>query len=174
MKRVHSTQRRIINRIVFAILVLFVGATLVSGCLDVSWRSADGRRCLLFCNGNLHLTQIERTGPERPTRPMPPIGFYFSTHSVRAWQLSFERPDWGSNSTETYREPEFTQYKFDYVLIPTWLPISAIALVTAFLWWTGRRFPTGYCQNCGYSLYGLTGDVCPECGQPLVKSNPGT
>ncbi|MBO6513042.1 MAG: hypothetical protein JJ974_03650 [Phycisphaerales bacterium] len=43
------------------------------------------------------------------------------------------------------------------------------ALMVGWSWWLirgvkRRRQLTGYCQHCGYSLAGLDGVVCPECG----------
>ncbi|MFQ5805659.1 MAG: hypothetical protein ACE5I3_04330 [Phycisphaerae bacterium] len=32
---------------------------------------------------------------------------------------------------------------------------------------TSRRFPLGYCQNCGYDLTGNVSGRCPECGREI-------
>lgn len=33
--------------------------------------------------------------------------------------------------------------------------------------WMGTKpkYPAGHCQFCGYNLYSLQGDLCPECGK---------
>ena len=52
----------------------------------------------------------------------------------------------------------------DFVLIPTWLPLTIVLAPTAILWYRDRRPPPGRCQQCGYDLTGNTSGVCPECG----------
>ncbi len=43
---------------------------------------------------------------------------------------------------------------------------AAFGLIWSGLIWHRRpRFPAGHCVACGYSLDGLTSDVCPECGE---------
>ena len=36
---------------------------------------------------------------------------------------------------------------------------------SGLIWRRRPRFPAGHCMKCGYSLDGLTNDVCPECGE---------
>jgi hypothetical protein len=44
------------------------------------------------------------------------------------------------------------------------LPLS----VAAFIWWPrGSRFKPWQCQGCGYNLFHLTSNFCPECGKPF-------
>jgi hypothetical protein len=50
------------------------------------------------------------------------------------------------------------------VSVSIWLLWLLIALPTAYLWWRDRRFPSGHCKRCGYSLRGLPEPRCPECG----------
>ena len=53
----------------------------------------------------------------------------------------------------------------DWVLaIPLWMPLIAIAIPTAWLWWRDRRHPSGHCRKCGYDLTGNVTGVCSECG----------
>jgi hypothetical protein len=50
-------------------------------------------------------------------------------------------------------------------LLTVALPLAALSLIIVVV---RRRYwpvyPAGHCQVCGYCLYGLTGDRCPECG----------
>jgi hypothetical protein len=49
-------------------------------------------------------------------------------------------------------------------LIPLWCLLAPIAVGTAVLWWSDRRWPSGRCRRCGYDLTGNVSGVCPECG----------
>jgi hypothetical protein len=55
------------------------------------------------------------------------------------------------------------------VFVPVWMPLAIAAFPTALLWWRGRRYAAGQCQNCGYDLTGNVSGVCPECGTPLKR-----
>ena len=74
-----------------------------------------------------------------------------------------------------------------FVEIPVWMLLLVVAGPTVWLWRTDRRVKPGHCQNCGYDLAGLGGDVgrgeevdsetrptgrkgvCPECGTPTGR-----
>ncbi|OWY68948.1 hypothetical protein B7486_23925 [cyanobacterium TDX16] len=56
--------------------------------------------------------------------------------------------------------------------IPLWLPIMTLAAL-AFLSWYSRikpfvRWPKPCCQHCGYDLRGSVGQLCSECGTPIL------
>ena len=51
--------------------------------------------------------------------------------------------------------------------IAIWLPLFALAILTAILGYLDRRPPKGHCQRCGYDLTGNVSGVCPECGEPI-------
>ena len=57
--------------------------------------------------------------------------------------------------------------------IPLWMPLLALAIPTAILWyWSFGRVRTGACVSCGYNLTGNVSGICPECGTEIagVKS----
>lgn len=48
------------------------------------------------------------------------------------------------------------------LFVPIWLPIMIVAFVA---WYARpRKRHSDCCESCGYSLRGIKGDVCPECG----------
>jgi hypothetical protein len=50
--------------------------------------------------------------------------------------------------------------------IPLWYLVAITAMPSVALWRRSgrRRANVGHCSHCGYSLVGLVGDRCPECG----------
>ena len=55
-------------------------------------------------------------------------------------------------------------YRLHAVLIPHWLIVLILLLVSLRLSWPLlRRVPVGRCVGCGYDLRGSAGG-CPECG----------
>ena len=63
-----------------------------------------------------------------------------------------------------------------FVLLPCAVLLSAYCFLSLrggplFWWrWIRQRFliPKGHCRCCGYNLYGLTENRCPECGKPIT------
>ena len=53
--------------------------------------------------------------------------------------------------------------------LPIWIPLLAMAILTAWLWWRNRnrKHPPGHCQRCGYDLTGNVTGVCSECEEPI-------
>ncbi len=51
--------------------------------------------------------------------------------------------------------------------LPLWLPLVALAVPTAMLWYRDRKPPKGHCQKCGYDLTGNESGRCPECGKAI-------
>ena len=60
------------------------------------------------------------------------------------------------------------------VRLPLWPVVLLVSIVTALLWYCGRRSTrAGHCQRCKYDLTGLApGGKCPECGKGSVISSP--
>ncbi|MFG0299280.1 MAG: hypothetical protein ACF8K1_06750 [Phycisphaerales bacterium JB047] len=48
------------------------------------------------------------------------------------------------------------------MLIPLWAP--ALVLLVLGWWARPKRLGKGQCMMCGYSLAGIAGEDCPECG----------
>ena len=62
------------------------------------------------------------------------------------------------------------------VYIPLWIPLLAVALLTAILFSYSPmrrrvRRKRGLCAHCGYELTGNVSGQCPECGE-MVKTDP--
>jgi hypothetical protein len=62
-----------------------------------------------------------------------------------------------------------------HTVVPYWMPIGAVYLVTAIAWKLRRRLrarerrATGLCEGCGYDLR-ASGERCPECGRPTTNA----
>jgi hypothetical protein len=54
-------------------------------------------------------------------------------------------------------------------VMPLWMPLVPLGVLTAWLWWRDRPLPAGHCQKCGYDLTGDVSGVCPECGTEVKK-----
>lgn len=55
--------------------------------------------------------------------------------------------------------------RYTQLWMPTLLPTLILLAFSAILIVRSRRtYMQGCCVDCGYSLQGLTSDVCPECG----------
>ena len=121
----------------------------------VHWVSRDSRWLISSHDGYM---DIERFTPrfvaDLPLRPGFGTGGFSSGGPV-LW------PFVGSNANCTQ------------ILIPLWLPLLALALPVAFLWYRDRRPPKGRCQSCGYNLTGNTSGLCPECGTEIGDTRKG-
>ena len=51
-----------------------------------------------------------------------------------------------------------------------WIPGVLLFWMTVWAWMRRARIKPGSCSNCGYSLEGLKGNVCPECGEQFGAS----
>lgn len=61
--------------------------------------------------------------------------------------------------------------RVDGVFIPIWsFGVLGMIAVTGFWWFRLRRFEAGNCSTCGYSLEGLMGKACPECGATITHA----
>lgn len=63
------------------------------------------------------------------------------------------------------------QYPVRQLRLPLWVPLAGLSVyaVLQLIGWHRRRIVaqwaiSGRCIKCGYSLYGLTVNRCPECG----------
>jgi len=69
------------------------------------------------------------------------------------------------------------QAKLVHLSIPFWVPMTALAIPTAYLWYLARLRPTeGHCPHCNYNLTGNQSNKCPECGTatPLGSAVPNS
>lgn len=49
-------------------------------------------------------------------------------------------------------------------ILPLWIPILVLGVLTFALFRSDRLGPPGHCPTCRYDLTGNTSGVCPECG----------
>lgn len=88
-------------------------------------------------------------------------GWVVEMYTVRA-PFSYDRAWWalpggagGGSSRGSYK----------VYSVPMIYPIVILGVVLAAVTIRGRRSKReGWCKACGYSLRGIQGDVCPECG----------
>jgi hypothetical protein len=86
-------------------------------------------------------------------------------------RLGFFLPRFGGIPVYEQRIPPgpdgvlYLQVRTLVIVLPCWLLLLPIALLTAVLWWRDRRrFPAGHCTRCGYNLTGNVPGRCLECG----------
>jgi hypothetical protein len=86
--------------------------------------------------------------------PVPHHGIGFPYHGSPRWQ-------WGGFHIALSGK---SQRSMTYLQAPLWAPFFLAAAPTSLMWWRSRRSIPGHCR-CGYSLAGLEGKPCPECGR---------
>jgi len=149
------------------ILLLFISSS-VKPEVSLSKLLVHDVSCSLLDN-RLIITHTKIVGP--PAKPAGGIsicGPLFRSR-VRA------EPVWSPPRMRTVRSIQLTGLEqIQTVDLP--LLYVSIPLVFWSIWllWKVRDafLKDGYCKECGYSLEGLTGDVCPECGSQ-VGANDG-
>jgi len=103
---------------------------------------------------------------------IPKLGFSFHDPSPRepGWKYGFQAPYqiWMNGDPRWWGPPHFGQVlRISYQLE---MPLAYLGAFTVlWSWWLvrgakRRRGLIGCCEHCGYSLEGLDGGVCPECG----------
>lgn len=88
------------------------------------------------------------------------------------WRFDFGTGPIGNNTVQSgsgwWKLPEFHN---DYGIPTVDVPLVYLSVVmVGWSWWLvrgvkRRRRLVGCCVGCGYSLEGLDGGVCPECGE---------
>ncbi len=109
---------------------------------------------------------LRSTGPSIATGATEGIysgGFYAGSGARPYWLISsaFDADHWPRCSLAP---------RDRYIVVPLWLPASALLSLGAYLWFAGRQHRPGYCR-CGYDLTGNTSGRCPECGTPTGGGN---
>ena len=62
-----------------------------------------------------------------------------------------------------------TKDGWNMIVIPLWLPLACVTLLTVVLFTRNRaQRIDGLCRKCGYDLTGNESGVCPECGTPVA------
>ncbi len=98
----------------------------------------------------------------------PPVRMFNCGYSQIAlrelgwWEL----PDMKTVSTlGNVQNPPFTRYDVDFPLAYVSLLLSGLSLWILYVLAVNRALEAeGDCSGCGYSLEGLSGNQCPECG----------
>lgn len=89
---------------------------------------------------------------------------------VSGWEMSVRATRWYGMNGRWWSLPSWHNSPFkDGGIDPEFPMVHPAVLMLGWSLWLmhGRRLQrrTGCCQQCGYSLGGLTSDVCPECGE---------
>ena len=61
---------------------------------------------------------------------------------------------------------------WNMIVIPLWLPLACVSLLTLVLFIRNRPQPLeGFCMECSYDLTGNVSGVCPECGTKIERDS---
>ena len=61
---------------------------------------------------------------------------------------------------------------WNMIVIPLWLPLACVSLLTLVLFIRNRPQPLeGFCIECSYDLTGNVSGVCPECGTKIERDS---
>jgi len=164
-----SKTRRVLKWGGTAVCVMLVGLFFLSLRCCVVWRFSHLHAALVVTNGNAWFTGLFgwRGGGSVIAYPVDwfPAGWHICAAgdsrvylpSDRRWLPVSHHETFGLTDPMTYVE----------FIVPLWMPLLALAVPTAILWWLDRRrIPPGHCQICGYNLTGNVSGRCPECGTP--------
>jgi len=104
--------------------------------------------------GELHI------GLPRPPKSAEGLSISVGAHWPKG--AVYDRAAWGLHWPSLSSPYPWNRW---YLVIPIWIPLTFIAVLTALLGHRARRqIPTGHCWRCGYDLTKNESGVCPECG----------
>ena len=145
--------RRITRWLLLTTSTVVILLWLVSGFVHVLW--GDG--CSYQLEVYLGSLRISWGAPHRGS--FKNMDFYEGVSFRQSWDY-----EWGW-APIPYGEAVNDWY---LIAVPLW-PLAAVACIVILrLYGRGRR-RKGQCGTCGYDLRGNESEVCPECGEPILR-----
>lgn len=127
---------------------------------DVPSNGSVGNRTytdVIFMGGRINIERYPDYQQMGFSAPTPGVHYNFEWHSQKNPSSLRSLSD---SSTIARGGGSYTRYRFRSL----W-PTALLAMISLVLWYRERLTQTpGCCQSCGYSLEGLDGQTCPECG----------
>ncbi len=146
-------------------VVGFVSSFVIQPGVIIEHLDFSTRKVAIFDSIDLHNGQLV-VKHHRPVYPQPlsdslivyGIDLRFRTNQYSSWSIS-----WWNVRPYRSTDPSFATLWSFSIVYPT-------LFVLGWSLWLVRgrrklRRRVGCCSECGYSLDGLTSDVCPECGE---------
>lgn len=123
-----------------------------SGCWSFAWKGNEYKGALT--TGTIWVQKLppqERDGGGLRWSILPFDGGFWRSPWVRWWF------DWNGGA-----------WSAPYVMVPLWIPLLALLLLTGARWRSLRAVVQGTCSECGYDLTGNESGRCPECGHAQI------
>ncbi len=166
-RKLRSCGRWCIWASTLAIIALTVASMFTGFWIEIAYEYADDAQTMSRASIEINETRIwvdYHPRQRQPWRDLPDPGFRVSATSIdyssavidSHWWTGIQRW-WGGSITGTSRGWS----------VPLVYPAVLMLGWSLLLVWIRRKqwHRVGRCSDCGYSLEGLNGKVCPECGE---------
>jgi hypothetical protein len=118
-----------------------------------------------FAENDLSFTRMRVARKDSALPNLPPGAMFLHERHARRTMAALP---WGFSITGKRGE-------WVSVRVRCWIVVAAFGGAALAAYVLARRINPpprvrpGYCRKCGYDLHGITSNVCPECGTPLLS-----